>query len=112
MYQSILKFFCEYLYCGISLEKMNENIGHIANNIELATCFIYHGGSIYDTPYWDYAKNISKEKLNTDIRWSYQVDALRSIKSEYNKQVKREGIGAYPAKIWLDFDKNLNYNLF
>ena len=55
---------------------------------------------------------LTKEKLNSDIRWSYQVDALRSIKSEYNKQVKREGIGAYPAKIWLDFDKNLNYNLF
>ena len=84
MYQSILKFFCEYLYCGISLEKMNENIGHIANNIELATCFIYHGGSIYDTPYWDYAKNISKEKLNTDIRWSYQVDELKSIKLYLN----------------------------
>ena len=112
MYQSILKFFCEYLYCGISLEKMNENIGHIANNIELATCFIYHGGSIYDTPYWNYAKNISKEKLNTDIRWSYQVDELKSIKLEYNKQLKRQSIGAYPAKIWLDFEKNLNYNLF
>ena len=63
MYKSILKFFCEYLYCGVSLDEVNQNIGHIANNIELATCFIYHGGSIYDTPYWDYAKNISKEKL-------------------------------------------------
>lgn len=112
MYQSILKFFCEYLYCGISLDDVNENIGLVANNIELATCFIYHGGSIYDTPYWDYAKKISKEKLNTDIRWSYQVDELKSIKLEYNKQLKREGIGAYPAKIWLDFEKNLNYNLF
>ena len=112
MYQSILKFFCEYLYCGASLDEVNENIGHIANNIELATCFIYHGGSIYDTPYWNYAKNMSKEKLNTDIRWSYQVDELKSIKLEYNKQLKRQSIGAYPAKIWLDFEKNLNYNLF
>jgi hypothetical protein len=87
-------------------------MGFIANNIELATCFIYHGGSIYDTPYWDHAKKISKEKLDTDSRWSYQVEALKEIKAQTNRQLRREGIGAYPAQIWLDFDKNLNYNLF
>ena len=111
-YQSALKFLGEYLWCGVSLEKTNEHMGFIANNIELATCFIYHGGSIYDTPYWDHAKKISKEKLDTDIRWSYQVEALKEIKSQTNRQLRREGIGAYPAQIWFDFDKNLNYNLF
>ena len=51
-------------------------------------------------------------KKKTDIRWSYQVEILKEINAQTNRQLRREGIGAYPAQIWFDFDKNLNYNLF
>ena len=111
-YDRVMRFFFDYLYNDNDIELTNQYIREVANNIELAICFVYHGGSIYDTPFWDYAKRLSYDKLNNDLVWQYQLHAIQQIKNDEFNQIRTKGVGAFPVKSWLDFDKNLNYNLF
>ena len=111
-YDRVMRFFFDYLYNDNDIELTNQYIREVANNIELAICFVYHGGSIYDTPFWDYAKRLSYDKLNNDLAWQYQLHAIQQIKNDEFNQIRTKGVGAFPVKSWLDFDKNLNYNLF
>ena len=111
-YDRVMRFFFDYLYNDNNIELTNQYISEIANNIELAICYVYHGGSIYDTPFWDYAKRLSYDKLNNDLVWQYQLHAIQQIKNDEFNQIRTKGVGAFPVKSWLDFDKNLNYNLF
>lgn len=111
-YDRVMRFFFDYLYNDNNIELTNQRISEIANNIELAICFVYHGGSIYDTPFWDYAKRLSNDKLNNDLVWQYQLHAIQQIKNDEFNQIRTKGVGAFPVKSWLDFDKNLNYNFW
>ena len=111
-YDRVMRFFFDYLYNDNNIELTNQRISEIANNIELAICFVYHGGSIYDTPFWDYAKRLSSDKLNNDLVWQYQLHAIQQIKNDEFNQIRTKGVGAFPVKSWLDFDKNLNYNFW
>ena len=111
-YDRVMRFFFDYLYNDNDIELTNQYIREVANNIELEICFVYHGGSIYDTPFWDYAKRLSYDKLNNDLVWQYQLHAIQQIKNDEFNQIRTKGVGAFPVKSWLDFDKNLNYNLF
>ena len=111
-YEQVLRFFFDYLYSGFDIELMNQSIHDIANNIELAICFVYHGGSIYNTPFWDYAKKLSCDKLNNDLVWQHHLHTIKQTKYNNYNQIRQKPVGAFPVKSWLDFDKNLNYNLF
>ena len=77
----------------------------------MAICFVYQGGSIYDTPFWNYAKKISSDRLNNDLRWQNQIKEIM-IKQQNHHQTRNHGVGALPVKSWIDFDKNLKYNMF
>ena len=111
-YDQVLRFFFDYLYSGFGVDLVNQNIQKVANNIELAICFVYHGGSIYNTPFWDYAKKLSNDKLNNDLVWQYHLHTINQIKNNNFNQIRLKSVGAFPVKSWLDFDKNLNYNLW
>ena len=111
-YDRVMRFFFDYLYNDINIQLTNQYIKEIANNIELAICFVYHGGSIYDTPFWDYAKKISYDRLNNDLRWQNQTSEIQMIKRQNYYQMRNHGVGALPVKSWVDFDENLKYNMF
>ena len=111
-YERILKLFFDYLYVNKNIHQTNNSIQEIADDIELAICFVYQGGSIYDTPFWDYAKKISYDRLNNDSRWLHQVNEIKMIKKQNYHHMRNHGVGTFPVKSWVDFDKNLNYNLF
>ena len=111
-YDRVMRFFFDYLYNDINIQLTNQYIKEIANNIELAICFVYHGVSIYNTPFWDYAKKLSCDKLNNDLVWQHQLHTIKQIKYNEFNQIRVKGVGAFPVKSWLDFDKNLNYNIF
>ena len=54
------------IYSSISeyIGSTNDNILQKANEVELAIAYIYHGGSIYNTPFWEYVKESFRIKLN------------------------------------------------
>ena len=111
-YERIMKLFFDYMFVNKDINLTNNFIHEYANDIELAICFVYQGGSIYDTPFWDYAKKISSDRLNNDSRWQNQISEIQMIKRQNYYQMRNHGVGAFPVKSWVDFDENLKYNMF
>ena len=111
-YDRILGTFFDYLFVNKNISLTNNTIQGYADNIELAICFVYQGGSIYDTPFWNYARKISYDRLSNDLRWQNQISEIKMIKQQDHLQMRNHGVGALPVKSWVDFDDNLKYNMF
>ena len=111
-YERVLGTFFDYMFVNKNINLTNNTIQGYADDIELAISFVYHGGSIYDTPFWDYAKKISYDRLNNDLRWQYQINQIKMTKRQNFRTMRNHGVGVLPVKSWVDFDDNLNYNLF
>ncbi len=113
-YEQVLRYFFDYLRGVYNIEKTNDTMLEKANEIELAIAYIYHGGSIYNTPFWEHAKKISKIKLNRDREWKWHCRSIREMKKEDPKGLKAryDGVGAFSIKNWIDLERNLGYDLF
>ena len=111
-YERVLGTFFDYMFVNKNINLTNNTIQGYADDIELAISFVYQGGSIYDTPFWDYAKKISLDRLNNDLRWQYQINQIKMTKNQNFHTMRNHGVGVLPVKSWVDFDENLNYNLF
>ena len=111
-YERVIKSFFDFLYVHNNIPLTNESIQQIADDIERAICFIYKGGSIYNSPFWKEQKKLAKQNLKNNIKWKNQVEMIKQIKINNISQTRKEGVGAFPVKSWLDFDENLKYNMF
>lgn len=111
-YDQVLRYFFDYLQLKYTEESVNAEIDIIANNIELGISFIYHGGSTYNTEFWNHASKISNEKLNNDEYWKHTVQKITDLKQLHNGGFGYMGVGAFTMKSWLDFEKNLTYDIF
>ena len=40
------------------------------------------------------------------------MEMIKQIKINNTSQTRKEGVGVFPVKSWLDFDENLKYNMF
>ena len=111
-YDRVLRYFFDYVHKNNDINFVNQSIRNISDNIELGLCFIYYGGSIYNTPFWEYAKKVSYNKLLNNSKWQDQIKAIKNIKYNHPNRIRMESVGVFPVKSWLDFDKNLKYNMF
>ncbi len=111
-YERVIKSFFDFLYVHNNIPLTNESIQQIADDIERAICFIYKGGSIYNSPFWKEQKKLAKQNLKNNIKWKNQVEMIKQIKINNISQTRKEGVGVFPVKSWLDFDENLKYNMF
>ena len=111
-YERVLGTFFDYVFVNKNIDLTNNVIQNFADDIERAICFVYQGGSIYDTPFWNHAKKISKDRLNNDLMWQLQINDIKMNKKENYRTMRNCGVGVLPVKSWVDFDDNLKYNMF
>ena len=111
-YDQVLRYFFDYLQLKYTNEQVNKELDIIANNIELGICYLYHGGSNYDTAFWKHAKEITNQKLNTDQYWKDTVTEISKLKNSHNGGFGYMGVGAFTMKSWLDFEENLGFKTF
>ena len=104
--------YLSYLKGGLSKKYIHGEIYSYVLKIQNYLLWLYQTGSKYNTPFWDYAKEISYDRLNNDLRWQNQISEIQMIKRQNYYQMRHHGVGAFPVKSWVDFDDNLNYNLF
>jgi hypothetical protein len=93
-------------------EQVNKELDIMANNIELGICYLYHGGSTYNTDFWKHAVEQSNKKLNSDEYWKHTVDKIKELKNSHNGGFGYMGVGAFTMKSWLDFEKNFGFKTF
>jgi Tryptophan halogenase len=74
--------------------------------------FIYHGGSIYDTEFWQ----ITKEKTSYYLKNTPQFQTAIDYWKKNHSEIKRHGgnmiIAPFDIYIWQNFDRELGYNYF
>jgi len=78
---------------------LNLNIDYIADKYINFISYLYHGGSIYNTDFWNHAKKICTKNLQND-KW---LETIKNIKEG------KENLTRFPlsCEAWRILDKNL-----
>lgn len=110
-YHKVCKFVYSRIIEDMPEQQCNDNLTKTAVDIELLLAYVYHGGSTYDTPFWQNAKNKANDLL-TNSRYSEyfkeHMDYLKAMPPS-QRSVDEENI-IFPPTIWEDFDHGLGYH--
>ena len=101
-YDSLNVLYYEYIFNKTFNERdINFNISYMADKYINFISYLYQGGSIYNTDFWNHAKEICIENLKND-KW---LETVKTIKQQ------KEDVSRFPlsCEAWRILDKNL-YN--
>lgn len=111
-YDATLRYFIDYLNNSLTISQINENLTNVANDAEIFINFIYHGGSTFDTPFWNMIKEKSKNKLQSSLRWGEIVKNVNfHLKNGKNLPLATT-TGRWSPEHWLYWQQNLGYKIF
>tara|TARA_R100001163_G_scaffold2784_1_gene4275 strand:- start:3953 stop:5101 length:1149 start_codon:yes stop_codon:yes gene_type:complete len=109
MYDNINRSFVDYIRRVKSHEEVNLELNIMTQSYENFICFVYHGGSIFDSKFWTHTKKITKEHLNNNVLWNETIDHIKDNKDSLEYDFKSFPFCPY---FWNLLDKNLGYNYF
>jgi hypothetical protein len=109
IYNNANTYFYEYIFNN-NQDTINRKFVEMCESVHDIIFFCYHGGSIYNTEFWNYAKPLATKKL-----W-----ASRYFNSAKNKLQELDLKNAYTERVsWVfnelalrKIDKNFGYNYF
>jgi len=96
-------------YSEPTVENLNHQFKFIANQVEELICYYYHGGSNYNTKFWEHSVKITKERLKTSKSLKVLIEQFKNEK-ETGAPVTADW--CFSANGLLKIDKNFNYNYF
>ncbi len=91
-------------------ESANSLLSTLAEDYELFICYIYHGGSIYDSDFWRITKSKCTDRIRNSEKFQQSVEFLKSVNPEFYKS--ETVILPFPYKTWKKFDQDFGYNYF
>jgi len=107
-YNHVNEYFIGYLAGQESMEQVNENLHNIAEDIEWFIAYIYHGGSNYNSKFWDITKEKMSNFLSSNVRFQEHRGMMTSIGDYESAQNYPRAI--FPTVNWRNFDRDLGYN--
>ena len=107
-YDEANREFYNYICGTTSEDKVNETFDVYCKYLETFICYIYHGGSIYDTKFWRFAK----ERCSKNLRGQYFDILVRYYRNNSNNLYSSQNIKPFSSWQWEKFDKNFGYNYF
>lgn len=103
LYDGINRFIYDHIHDNISSSKINELFIIKSKEVEEMICYMYHGGSNYNTEFWKKTKEYSKNILFNGVNLKNSKESL--IRNEEHLWVfERNGL--------LRLNKNFKYNYF
>lgn len=100
LYSLIDSLIKDYILKQKTAAECNKEYLEWTTDIEHLINYHYLGGSLYNTPFWDFAKNISIEKIN-------KYNKIKILSSLLKSQEKRDVILSEP--LWFFSPQGLNY---
>jgi hypothetical protein len=90
-------------------DEANLVLSNIAEDYELFICYMYHGGSIFDSEFWKVTKDLCNRRL-TNSKFAKGAEFLKQVSPQYygNPSV----ILPLPYKTWKQLDSDLGYHYF
>jgi hypothetical protein len=109
-YDQVMRYFFDFLYGKLNQPQVNESLLQLAEDIESYICYIYHGGSTYDSEFWRITKETCSAHLDKDARFKEYVNKLKSMsQSERSTYMV---LGMFGPNTWCDADRKFKYNYF
>lgn len=108
-YGTLMRAFISLIDGDIDESYFNESLTQTAQDFENFICFVYHGGSTYDSEFWRITKDRCRSHLNQNTRFEYFINLIRAVKPHEQQQ---KMWAPFLASNWLDFDRDLGYNYF
>jgi len=102
-------FFLDFINGKKTREEVNEIFNIYCRLLETFICFIYHGGSKYDTPFWKFAIEKTKKKIENSRMFDRITEVLSSCKTNPNLG---EIIKPFASWNWHKLDEQFGYNYF
>ena len=113
LYNNINFYFIEYINQNLTKEQINNCFEIDATKVRDMIAFNYHGGSMYDTPFWKSTKNTATQILNNSIYFHDTQEAFRKFNHNKTHWANRQyPYWVFPPINLLTLDKNFGYNYF
>ena len=95
---------------GKTEKSANWDLHELSSVLQTFIAFIYHGGSNYDTAFWQMAK----EKANNYLNSTKILDMVTSQMNQLSKEDLEMDtfIATFVRKLWFELDKQFGYNYF
>ena len=110
-YTAVMSSFISLVNKDINEDHLNQSLTNTAQDFENFICYVYHGGSTYDSEFWNMAKNQCSEHLKNSKRFKEFTSLIKEVTPHQNAS----GATSWPPFLtanWLDFDRDLGYNYF
>jgi len=91
-------------------EKVNQHLTTVAGNLENFYHYVYHGGSIYNTPFWQITKEKSSKKLKNNKLWKETVAEISSCITD--EGLINRPVASWMTSKWLDWERKFGYSIF
>jgi hypothetical protein len=107
-YDNVNKLAFDYMFFNKPEQVANEQITNRAEIILDFIAFVYHGGSTFNSIFWETATKKSNERLE---KRNFKSNFINEFKDKnMHDRTKREVFGIFTTPSWIDFDKQFNYN--
>jgi hypothetical protein len=107
-YNNLDRILHDHLVKGVSEEQTNLNALNEMNGIKQTIYYKYHGGSIYESPFWKNTKKVTKSFSNSDF--FKQLKHIMHLNGTAGSPIYTTPL--YGWEGWLKFEKYLGYNTF
>jgi|TARA_B110000977_G_scaffold119410_1_gene153883 hypothetical protein len=109
-YESSLRTVFDFLEGQYSIDEVNTQLTTLAQDLELFYHYVYHGGSTFDSPFWDKIKTASTAKLASNPRWQETINLVNECITE--DEIKEIPIGFWFTEKWIAWEEKFNYSYF
>jgi hypothetical protein len=91
-------------------DQANTVLSTLAEDYELFICYMYHGGSTFDSEFWKITKDRCNHRLHNSEQFAKSIEFLKQVTPQYygNPSV----ILPFPYKTWKQLDIDLGFNYF
>jgi hypothetical protein len=112
VYEQILRYTVDYVEGKMPAEHVNQELVRTVIDAKNFINFAYHGGSTFDTEFWNKTAPACFQNLNND-RWIQVFNTVRSMSNGTNSYKGNwKEIGSWSYHHWQEWDKHLGYNYF
>jgi tryptophan halogenase len=109
-YDNVNRSFFDYITNFKTEDQVNTHLTDMAKRYENFICFVYHGGSIYTTDFWQTTSEVTRQHLINNSVWNETVHAIRTNSEPSNFYQAKWW--PYVPSIWRYINQGWKYTYF
>ena len=91
-------------------DQANTLLSDFAEDYELFICYMYHGGTIYKSKFWDITQEKCTDRIANSSRFKKGIDTLSKIIPEHYGS--ESIVMPWPYKTWAQIDRDFGFRYF